>query len=153
MTTTFPAIVLDRSSTYDDGALVVTPNWNGSEVTLTTYEDINVVPSLPVGEFRLTPRQALRLAALLKDLAVEVRGFTAWDRNTTEFVGWYSSRDEFWADMETHPHPDGVVLIQATKAEVREAIDSLRHEGWQPMPGRWQTHVWDRIEELAITAD
>lgn len=68
-TNTFPAIVLNRCSTFGEGGITVTSN--ESEITLTSYESINDIPELPVAEFRLTHSQASYLAALLTNLATE----------------------------------------------------------------------------------
>jgi hypothetical protein len=151
-TPTFPATVSVDHRTFDEGAVTLTPNWSGMEVEVRGWSTTAARSQDLVAEIRLSPRQALRLAALLKDLAQEVRGVTAWTTDTAEFIGWYPSREYVSSDLVDMP-VDDAVIIEASRAEVTEAIDSLRAEGWSPVPGRWQGRVWGRIEELALLGD
>jgi len=108
-----------------------------------------------IAQANLTPRQALRLAHTLQQMALEARGWTAWDRRTAAFIGWYYDKDEAEEDLLGYPtHPSNVVVLQATRREVMEAIDSLKYHGkWDIDSPFWHFAVMDEVSNLALTGD
>jgi hypothetical protein len=108
-----------------------------------------------IAQANLTPRQALRLAHTLQQMAEEARGFTAWDRRNAGFIGWYYSEADAEADLASWPsNRSNAVVLQATRREVLEAIDSLKYHGkWDVDSPMWHWAVMDEVNNLALTGD